>query len=97
MFRTVTGFKAQYHYLTLLVASDFDEWRIILHGPGVCIQGGRQFTEEKHEDLSELENLGWQPFTSDNSTAPTWQESQSQSNHGWRRRARRAMWLLPRG
>jgi hypothetical protein len=79
MFRAVTGFKAQYHYLTLLVASDFDEWRIILHGPGVCIQGGRQFTEvkakeharavamqyvhdENRENLSELENLDWQPF-----------------------------------
>jgi hypothetical protein len=50
MFRTATGFKAQYHYLTLLVASDFDEWRIILHGPGVCIQGGRQFTEAKAKE-----------------------------------------------
>ena len=50
MFRTQNGFKAQYHYLTLLVASDFDEWRIILHGPGVCIQGGRQVTEAKAKD-----------------------------------------------
>ena len=50
MFRTATGFKAQYHYLTLLVASDLDEWRIILHGPGVCIQDGRQFTEAKAKE-----------------------------------------------
>ena len=50
MFRTQTGFKAQYHYLTLLVAEDFDEWRIVLHGPGVCIQGGRQFTGAKAKD-----------------------------------------------
>ena len=52
MFRTQDGFKAQYHYLTLLVALDFDEWRIILHGPGVCIQGGRQFTEAKAKDYA---------------------------------------------
>ena len=80
MFRTATGFKAHYHYLTLLATSDFDEWRIVLHGLGVYIQGGRQFTEakakeqartvamnyihnEKHEDLSVLENLDWQPLT----------------------------------
>jgi hypothetical protein len=66
MFRTATGF--------------IDEWRIILHGPGVWIQAGRQFTEakakeharavamkyvhdERREDLPELENLDWQPFT----------------------------------
>ena len=47
MFRTAVGFKAQYHFLTLLVASDFDEWRIILQGPGLTIHGCRQFSEAK--------------------------------------------------
>ena len=80
MFRPATGFKANYHYLTLMVASDFDEWRVLLSGPGVFIQGCRQFTEAKakeharvaavsyvheikHEDLPQIENLEWQPFT----------------------------------
>ncbi len=47
MFRQASGFKAQYGPLTLMVASDFDEWRIYLHRPGVVIQAGRQFTEAK--------------------------------------------------
>jgi hypothetical protein len=50
MFRVASGFKTKYHYLTLLVASDFDEWKIVIHGPGVCIHGGRQFTEAKAKD-----------------------------------------------
>lgn len=50
MFRSSAGFKAQYHYLTLLVASDFDEWRIVLQGPGVTIVGGRQITEAKAKE-----------------------------------------------
>ncbi|HOL71919.1 MAG TPA: hypothetical protein PLA43_05565 [Bryobacteraceae bacterium] len=47
MFRALSGFKAQYHHLTLLVASDFDEWKVFLEAPGLTIQGCRQFTEEK--------------------------------------------------
>ncbi len=50
MFRPLTGFKAHYHYLTLLVASDFNEWKVLLEGPGVTIQGTRQFTEEKAKE-----------------------------------------------
>ena len=50
MFRPVSGFKAQYHYLTLLVASDIAEWRIIVHGPGVVIQAGREFSEAKAKE-----------------------------------------------
>jgi hypothetical protein len=42
MFRASSGFKAQYHYMTLIVALDFDQWRIFLQGPGVIIDGGRQ-------------------------------------------------------
>ncbi len=47
MFRALRGFKAQYHYLTLLVACDFDACLVTLLGPGVVIQGARQFNEAK--------------------------------------------------
>lgn len=47
MFRALNGLKAPYHYLTLVVASDFDEYRVLIQGPGVTIQGTRQFTEAK--------------------------------------------------
>jgi hypothetical protein len=50
MFRRLSGYKAQYHYLTLYVASDFDEWHILALGPGLTIHGARQFTEAKAKD-----------------------------------------------
>lgn len=50
MFRALNGLKAPYHYLTLLVASDFDEYRVLIQGPGVTIQGGRQFSEAKAKE-----------------------------------------------
>jgi len=50
MFRVATGFKAKYHYLTLLVAADFDEWKVFVQGPGLCIHGGRQFNEAKAKE-----------------------------------------------
>jgi hypothetical protein len=50
MFRSLSGFKAQYHYLTLLVISEFNEWRILVHGPGVSIHGVRQFSEAKAKE-----------------------------------------------
>jgi hypothetical protein len=46
MFRSMPGSKAQYHYLTLFVISEFNEWRVLLQGPDTVIQGTRQFTEE---------------------------------------------------
>lgn len=54
MFRAAAGFKAQYHDLTVLVASDFDEWRILLRGPNIIVQGGRQFTEEKAKEAAHV-------------------------------------------
>ena len=42
MFRESPGFKAQYHYVTMIVSLDFDQWKILLQGPGVVIDGGRQ-------------------------------------------------------
>lgn len=50
MFRSLSGFKAQYHYLTLVIASEFDEWKVLLYGPGVTIHGARQFGEEKAKE-----------------------------------------------
>ena len=43
----MSGFKAQYHYLTLLVISKFNEWRVLLYGPSMTIHGTRQFSEGK--------------------------------------------------
>ena len=54
MFRAAAGFKAQCRDLTVLVASDFDEWRILLRGPNVIVQGGRQFTEQKAKEAARL-------------------------------------------
>lgn len=46
MFRSMSGSKAQYHYLTMFVISEFNEWRVLLYGPDGVIQGTRQFSEE---------------------------------------------------
>lgn len=42
MFRDSAGFKAQYHGLTLVVAMDFHQWKILVRAPGVVIEGGYQ-------------------------------------------------------
>lgn len=46
MFRTMSGSRAAYHHLTLLVISEFNEWHVMVQGPGVTIQGRRQFKED---------------------------------------------------
>jgi len=50
MFRSAEAYKAETHGLTLVVAADFDEWRIFLQGPDVIIHGGRQFTGNKAKE-----------------------------------------------
>ena len=50
MFRTMTGFKGHYHYLTLRVVSEFNEWRVLLEGPNGVIHGSRQFSESKAKE-----------------------------------------------
>jgi hypothetical protein len=50
MFRPLKGFKAEYQNLTVLVAADFDEYRILLQAPGVLVHGKRQFTEAQAKD-----------------------------------------------
>ena len=47
MFRSMSGFKAHYHYLTLLVISEFNEWRVLVYGPTTTIHGAYQFSEAK--------------------------------------------------
>ncbi|MGD0500877.1 MAG: hypothetical protein ABSC23_20885 [Bryobacteraceae bacterium] len=47
MFRPLSGFKTQYHYLALVVAADFDEWRVVARGPSFTLQGQRQFSEAR--------------------------------------------------
>lgn len=50
MFRSFTGSKAQYHDLTLLVISEFNEWKVLAYAPGVTIHGQRQFAEDKAKE-----------------------------------------------
>ena len=50
MLRSMSGFKSQYHNLTIMAISEFNEWRVLVHGPGVVIHGARQFTEEKAKE-----------------------------------------------
>ncbi len=52
MFRKAAGFRADYHYLHLVVAPDFDEWRVFLRDDGIIIHGGRQFTEIKAKEAA---------------------------------------------
>jgi hypothetical protein len=50
MFGSMSGFKAQYHYLTLLVISEFNEWLVLLYSPGTTIHGTHQFSEAKAKE-----------------------------------------------
>ena len=50
MYRSLSGVKAQYQNLTLVAVSEFDEWRVLVYGPGVTIHGSRQFGEAKAKD-----------------------------------------------
>jgi hypothetical protein len=46
----MSGFKAQYHYLTLVVVSEFNEWKVAVHTPTMMIQGAHQFSEAKAKE-----------------------------------------------
>ena len=50
MFRPLSGFKAQYQGLTLVVVSEFDEWRTLILSPEVIVQGTRQYNPAKAKD-----------------------------------------------
>ncbi len=50
MLRTISGFKAHYHTLTMVVVREFDEWKVLLYGPDATIHGTRQFAEAKAKD-----------------------------------------------
>src|SRR5438067_2046347 len=38
MLRSMCGFKAQYDDLTLLVISEFNEWKVLLYAPGRILE-----------------------------------------------------------
>ena len=50
MFRSFSGAKSQLANLTLLVVSEFDQWSVLVYGPGVTIHGNRQFAEIKAKE-----------------------------------------------
>jgi hypothetical protein len=50
VYRSLSGYKAQYHYLTLVVVSELNEWKVLEYGPGVIIHGTRQFSEAKAKE-----------------------------------------------
>jgi hypothetical protein len=50
MFRTMSGYKAQYQTLTVLVVEEFNEWKVLLYGPDATIHGVRQFSEAKAKE-----------------------------------------------
>ena len=50
MFRTIAGMKTKYHYLTLVIVREFDEWKVLVYGPETTIHGVRQFAEAKAKD-----------------------------------------------
>ena len=50
MFRSMSGVKAHYRDLTLLVISEFNEWKVIVQSPHSTIHGTRQFSEAKAKE-----------------------------------------------
>ena len=54
MFRSFSGFKAQCSDLTLVVVAEFNEWKVLVHGPGVAIMGGRLFDQTKARAQAEM-------------------------------------------
>ena len=47
MWRSQSGFKAQYHDLILLTVAEFDEWKTLVYSPNATLHGSRQFSEAK--------------------------------------------------
>jgi hypothetical protein len=48
--RPLSGFKASFQHLTMVVVSEFDEWRVVVYSPEVFLQGHRQFTDVKAKE-----------------------------------------------
>jgi hypothetical protein len=46
----MSGFKAQYQDLKLLVISEFDDWRVLVYSPESIIHGTKQLGEVKAKD-----------------------------------------------
>ncbi|MCC7174309.1 MAG: hypothetical protein IT159_03860 [Bryobacterales bacterium] len=88
MFRPLTGYKAHFQGLTLMVVSEFDEWRVIVHTPEVVVQGARQFSPSKAKDhalclarnyLSEVKQQAVEE-----TAEPDWQPTGSQDWLVWK-------------
>jgi hypothetical protein len=50
MFRCMSGYKANYHYLSLMVIAEFNEWRVVVFSPDGVVLGTRQFGEVKAKE-----------------------------------------------
>jgi len=48
----MSGSKAEYHYLTVLVIAEFNEWKVLLYCPATTIHGARQFSEAKAKEYA---------------------------------------------
>ncbi len=48
--RPLAGYKARCGDFTMMVVSEFDEWRVIVHAPGVLLQGQRQYRDNKAKE-----------------------------------------------
>ncbi len=60
MFRSFSGFKSQYHYLNLVVASEFDGWKVLIYSPGLTIHGARQLTENSAKEHAVAVARSWE-------------------------------------
>lgn len=54
MLSSFSGFKAHYAGFTVLVVSEFNEWRMLAYAPGVTLHGPRQFSEIKAKENARL-------------------------------------------
>lgn len=50
MLSSFSGSKAQYAGFTLVVVSEFNEWRVLAYAPEITLHGTRQFSEVKAKE-----------------------------------------------
>jgi len=77
MFRALSGFRARLGDMTMVVVSEFDEWRVVAYSPEVILQGQRQFKDTKAKEHAEMlvrkfyEEVRNQPLP--DASEPEWQ------------------------
>lgn len=87
MFNSFSGFKTQCEGLTLLVVSEFNEWKVLAYAPGITIHGTRQFSEAKAKDHAAALAASYvrERLQSDAPVAPlTWEPTSKQDWLVWR-------------